>query len=111
MGQLVVRSLGYSLETSGKNQIGQNSAGEHFCSPALADFLDNLFHETADLFGGVLLHLLRHVRIDIKGKFCGVVSQHSGNRFRVYAILQSHRGKGPPEIVEPDMLLDSGLFQ
>ena len=58
-----------------------------------------------------LLHLLRHVGVDIQRKLRRVVAQHPGYRLWVDSILQGHCGEGPAEVVEADVLLDPGPLQ
>lgn len=51
-------------------------------------FLHDLCHEIAHLFGGAFLHLACDVRVGAERKACIKVSEHTGYRFHVYAILQ-----------------------
>ena len=57
-------------------------------SPLLFLFLHDLRHEIAHLFGGAFLHLARDVGVGAKGKPCVKVTEHTGYRFHVYAILE-----------------------
>ena len=51
-------------------------------------FLHDLCHEIAHLFGGAFLHLARDVRVGAERKACIEVTEHTGYRFHVYAVLQ-----------------------
>ena len=51
----------------------------------------DLCHEIAHLLGGAFLHLPRDVGVGAKGKSSVEVSEHTGYRFHVYAILQCQR--------------------
>ena len=51
-------------------------------------FLHDLCHEIAHLFGGAFLHLARDVGVGAKGKPCVEMTEHTGYRFHVYAVLQ-----------------------
>ena len=54
-------------------------------------FLHDLCHEIAHLFCCTFLHLARDVGVGAKGKPCVKVTEHTGYRFHVYAILQRQR--------------------
>ena len=60
-------------------------------SPPLSTFLHDLRHEIAHLFCCTFLHLARDVGVGAKGKPCVKVTEHTGYRFHVYAILQRQR--------------------
>ena len=51
-------------------------------------FLHDLCHEIAHLFGGTFLHLSCDMRVGAERKACIKVSEHTGYRFHVYAVLQ-----------------------
>ena len=51
-------------------------------------FLHNLRHEIAHLFGGAFLHLPRDLGVSAEREACVEVTEHTGYRFHVYAILQ-----------------------
>ena len=51
-------------------------------------FLHDLCHEIAHLFGGTFLHLPRDVGVGAEREACVKVTEHTGYRFHVYAILQ-----------------------
>ena len=73
------------------------SGGENNCvilSAVLyffAIFSHQLRHEIAHLFCCTFLHLARDVGVGAKGKPCVKVTEHTGYRFHVYAILQRQR--------------------
>ena len=50
-------------------------------------FLHDLCHEIAHLFGGALLHLPRDVGIGSQRKARVEVTEHTGYRFYVHAVL------------------------
>ena len=56
-----------------------------------AIFSHQLRHEIAHLFCCTFLHLARDVGVGAKGKPCVKVTEHTGYRFHVYAILQRQR--------------------
>ena len=51
-------------------------------------FSHDLRHEIAHLFGGTFLHLPRDVGVGAEREACVKVTEHTGYRFHVYAILQ-----------------------
>ena len=51
-------------------------------------FLHNLCHEIAHLFGGAFLHLTCDVRVGAERKACIKVSEHTGYRFHIHAVLE-----------------------
>ena len=51
-------------------------------------FSHHLRHEIAHLFGGAFLHLARDVGVGAKGKPCVKVTEHTGHRFYVHAVLE-----------------------
>ena len=40
--------------------------------------------------------------VGVQREACGVVSEHTADRFHVHAVLQGHRREGMAEIVESD---------
>ena len=63
-------------------------------SPAVFCGLHGLADDAADGVGGVTLHLLRGVGVGAEDKACIVVSQRTGQRLDVHAVLEGQRGKG-----------------
>ena len=57
-------------------------------SPLLFLFLHDLRHEFAHLFGGAFLHLPRDVGVGSQRESCVEMTEHTGYRFHVYAVLQ-----------------------
>ena len=51
-------------------------------------FSQHLRHEIAHLFGGALLHLPRDVGVGAECEACVEMTEHTGYRFHVYAVLQ-----------------------
>ena len=77
-----------------------------FCGGTLSHHLRHKVSHSCRCFllllpGGVGVSSQRGPRI--------VVSQHGGNRFGIYTILQCHGSKGVAEIVEADMF-QSGVY-
>ena len=70
------------------------SVGEDDCvilSDALCFFLafsHDLRHEIAHLFGGTFLHLPRDVGVGSQRESCVEMTEHTGYRFHVYAVLE-----------------------
>ena len=56
--------------------------------------LHGLADDAADGVGGGALHPLRGVGVGAEGKACIVVSQRTGQRLDVYAVLEEQRGEG-----------------
>ena len=54
-------------------------------------FLHNLRHEIAHLFGGAFLHLACDVGVGAECEACIKVTEHTGHRFHVHAVLQCQR--------------------
>ena len=54
-------------------------------------FSHDLCHEIAHLFGGAFLHLACDVGVGSQREACVEVTEHTGYRFHVYAILQCQR--------------------
>ena len=48
---------------------------------------DDLRHEIAHLFGGAFLHLACDVRVGAEREACIKVTEHTGHRFYVHAVL------------------------
>ena len=40
--------------------------------------------------------------VGVQREACGVVSEHTADRFHVHAVLQGHRREGVAEVVEAD---------
>ena len=51
-------------------------------------FLHDLCHEIAHLFGGTFLHLPRDVGVGSQRESCVEMTEHTGYRFHVYAVLE-----------------------
>ena len=58
--------------------------------------LHDLRHEIAHLLGSAFLHLPRDVGVGAKGKPCVEVTEHTGHRFHIHAILQCQRCERVP---------------
>ena len=52
--------------------------------------------------GGFFLGGGCDIGVGVQGEACGEVTEHTGHRLDVHAILQSDGRKGVPEIVESD---------
>ena len=48
----------------------------------------HLRHEISHLFGGTFLHLARDVGVGSQRETCVEMTEHTGYRFHVYAVLQ-----------------------
>ena len=57
-------------------------------SPLFSIFSHHLRHEIAHLFCCTFLHLPRDVGVGAEREACVKVTEHTGYRFHVYAILQ-----------------------
>ena len=57
-------------------------------SPLLFLFLHDLRHEIAHLLRGTFLHLSRDVGVGSQRETCVEMTEHTGYRFHVYAVLQ-----------------------
>ena len=57
-------------------------------SPPLSTFLHDLRHEIAHLFGGALLHLPRDVGVGSQCESRVEMTEHTGYRFYVHAVLE-----------------------
>ncbi len=57
-------------------------------SPPLSTFLHDLRHEIAHLFCCTFLHLARDVGVGSQRETCVEMTEHTGYRFHVYAVLQ-----------------------
>lgn len=68
-------------------------------------------HEATDLLHCVSLHLVCDVRIGVQGKPGTIVAQHAGQGFHIHAAGEDHRGESVTQIVEANMLLDTGHCQ
>ena len=60
-------------------------------SPPLSTFLHDLRHEIAHLFCCTFLHLARDVGVGSQRETCVEMTEHTGYRFHVYAILERQR--------------------
>ena len=58
--------------------------------------LHHLRHEAAHGFRRLILHLPGGVGVGAEGKSRVVVSQHTGDRLDVHAVLEGQRGEGVP---------------
>ena len=66
--------------------------------------LESSGEEGADFFGGILFHCWSNMAVGVQRKSCGVMTQQSGERLYVYAVLKCHRCEGVPQGVEADFL-------
>lgn len=66
--------------------------------------LDSTGEEAADRIGCFGLHGGGHMGVGIQSEPCGVMAQHGGERFHVYAILERHHRKCVTQAVEGDFL-------
>ena len=66
-----------------------------------------LRHETAHGFCRLILHLSGGVGVGAEGEACVVMTQHTGDRLDVHAILQGEGGEGMTQVVEADVLQSS----
>ena len=78
--------------------------------PPLFLFSHNLFHEIAHLFGGTLLHLPCDVGVGSQREARVEVSEHTGYRFHVYAVLECQRCECVSQVVKSQMF-QSCVFQ
>jgi len=81
-------------ERSGKHRRGAD--GIIRPSPAVFCGLHGLADDAADGVGGVTLHPLRGVGVGAEGKARVIVSQRTGQRLDVHAVLEGQRGEGVP---------------
>ncbi len=79
-------------------------------SPPLSVFLHDLRHEIAHLFGGAFLHLPCDVGIGSQREARVEVSEHTGYRFHVYAVLECQRCECVSQVVKSQMF-QSCVFQ
>ena len=81
-------------ERSGKHRRGADG----IIRPSLAVFcgLHGLADDAADGVGGGALHSLRGVGVGAEGKAYIVVSQRTGQRLDIHAVLEGQRGEGVP---------------
>ena len=63
-------------------------------------FLHNLCHEIAHLFGGAFLHLTCNVGVGSQRESCVEMTEHTGYRFHVYAVLERQRCECVPQVVK-----------
>ena len=59
-------------------------------------WLHRLTDDVSDGIGGVTFHLRRGVGVGAEGKARVVVSQRTGQRLDVHAVLEGQRGEGVP---------------
>ena len=81
-------------ERSGKHRRGAD--GIIRPSPAVFCGLHGLADDAADGVGGGALHPLRGVGVGAEGKARVIVSQRTGQRLDVHAVLEGQRGEGVP---------------
>ena len=66
-------------------------------------FLHDLRHEIAHLFGCAFLHLPCDVGVGSQRETCVEMTEHTGYRFHVYAILQRQGRKCVSQVVKSQM--------
>ena len=71
--------------------------------------LHGLADDAADGVGGGTLHPLRGVGVGAEGKARVVVSQRTGQRLDVHAVLEGQRGEGVSEVMKAYVLRADGL--
>ena len=71
--------------------------------------LHGLADDAADGVGGGTLHPLRGGGVGAEGKARVVVSQRTGQRLDVHAVLEGQRGEGVPEVMKAYVLRADGL--
>ena len=71
--------------------------------------LHRLSDDVPDGVGGVTLHPLRGVGVGAEGKARVIVSQRTGQRLDVHAVLEGQRGEGVSEVVKSDVFRADGL--
>ena len=94
-------------ERSGKHRRGAD--GIIRPSPAVFCGLHGLADDAADGVGGGTLHPLRGVGVGTEGKTRVIVSQRTGQRLDVHAVLEGQRGEGVSEVVKSDVFRADGL--
>jgi len=73
-------------------------------SPTVFCGLHGLADDAADGIGGVTLHPLRGVGVGAESEARVVVSQCTGQRLDIHAVLEGQRGEGVSEVVEAYVL-------
>ena len=76
---------------------------------AVSRILHRLTDDVSDGIGGVTLHLRRSVGVSAECEACIVVSQRTGQRLDVHAVLERQRGEGVSEVMEAYMLRTDGF--
>lgn len=71
--------------------------------------LHGLADDAADGVGGGTLHPLHGVGVGAEGKARVVVSQRTGQRLDVHAVLEGQRGEGVSEVMKAYVLPADGL--
>lgn len=66
--------------------------------------LDSAGEEAADSISGFGLHRGGDVGVGVQGEACGVMAQHGGQGFDVYAVLEGQDGKCVAERVKRNFL-------
>ena len=84
-------------ESTGEGRMASSVPLRLFCG------LHGLADDAADGVGGVTLHPLRGVGVGAEGKARVVVTQRTGQRLDVHAVLEGQRGEGMSEVVKPDV--------
>ena len=79
-------------------------------SPPLSAFLHDLRHEIAHLFGGTFLHLPRDVGVGSQRESCVEMTEHTGYRFHVYAVLERQCRECVSQVMK-SQVFQSGVFQ
>ena len=77
--------------------------------PTIFLCLHRLTDDAADGVGGGALHPLRGVGVGAEGKARVVVSQRTGQRLDIHAVLEGQRGEGVSEVVKPDVFRADGF--
>ena len=68
--------------------------------PTIFLCLHRLTDDVSDGVSGVTLHIRRGVGVGAEREACIVVSQRTGQRLDVHAVLEGQRGEGVSEVVE-----------
>ena len=77
--------------------------------PTIFLWLHRLTDDVSDGVSGVTLHIRRGVGVGAEREACIVVSQRTGQRLDVHAVLEGQRGEGVSEIMEAYMLRTDGF--
>ena len=92
--QFLRQVSGFDPHADPRGEKCSESGGEDVClilSAALCFFLafsHDLRHEIAHLFGCAFLHLTCDVGVGSQRETCVEMTEHTGYRFHVYAVLQ-----------------------